>query len=177
MNGCRQNKSPNSWLKHHINLQVIHMPPVHQLTSSEAKKMHISSFTYIEHIPNIIYPQNRSKRVNLFFYRSLCWSASGLLAAGRRTASSACGPSTGPVTQSLPRSACYLVCSPSRPLYTTRSSTISSARPSNKKSISWAASVGDPTSAVPLMPKTARRIPSTWCAMKTSQKLEQRNNQ
>ncbi len=33
MNGCRQNESPNSWLKHHNNPQVIHTTPVYQLMS------------------------------------------------------------------------------------------------------------------------------------------------
>ncbi len=31
VNGCRQNESPNSWLKHKYNLQVMHTTPVHQL--------------------------------------------------------------------------------------------------------------------------------------------------
>ncbi len=38
VNGCRQNESPNSWLKHHNNPQVIHTTPVHQLTSCEATR-------------------------------------------------------------------------------------------------------------------------------------------
>ncbi len=29
VNGCRQNESPNSWLKHHNNPQVIYTTPVH----------------------------------------------------------------------------------------------------------------------------------------------------
>ncbi len=37
VNGCRQNESSNSWLKRNNNPQVIHTPPVHQLTSCEAK--------------------------------------------------------------------------------------------------------------------------------------------
>ncbi len=37
VNGCRQNESPNSWYKHHINPQVIHTTSVHQLLSCEAK--------------------------------------------------------------------------------------------------------------------------------------------
>ncbi len=36
VNGCRQNESPNSWWKHHNNPQVIHISPVHQLTSCDA---------------------------------------------------------------------------------------------------------------------------------------------
>ncbi len=38
VNGCRQNESPNSWLKHHNNSQVIHTTPVHQLISCEVKR-------------------------------------------------------------------------------------------------------------------------------------------
>ncbi len=37
VNGCRQNESPNSWLKHHNNSQAIHTSPVQQLTSCEVK--------------------------------------------------------------------------------------------------------------------------------------------
>ncbi len=37
VNGCHQNESSNSLWKHHNYPQVIHMTPVHQLTSCEAK--------------------------------------------------------------------------------------------------------------------------------------------
>ncbi len=37
MNGCRQNESPNIWLKHSNNPQVIHTTPGHQLTYFEVK--------------------------------------------------------------------------------------------------------------------------------------------
>ncbi len=37
VNGCHQNESSNGLWKHHNYPQVIHMTPVHQLTSCEAK--------------------------------------------------------------------------------------------------------------------------------------------
>ncbi len=37
VNGGRQNESPNSCLKNHNNLRVIHKTPVHQLTSCQEK--------------------------------------------------------------------------------------------------------------------------------------------
>ncbi len=44
LNGCHQNESPNSWQKHHNNPKQIHMTPVHQLTSCEAKNKEITAF-------------------------------------------------------------------------------------------------------------------------------------
>lgn len=106
--------------------------------------------------------------------RSPCWSAPASSPLGHPTESSVCGPSTGPATPSLRRSACCRVCSPRPQPYTTPSSTTSSARPSNKRLTSWAVCAAYPKCAESRLPRTIPR--STWCARKTRRKQERRRN-